>query len=112
MSAPQHTQAVGKYELAICVAKRLGVRPRDTLRLVEVVIEELAAAIGKGRRIDIRGFGHFDVVVRDARPSARNPLRPSELHPVPRHAAVRFKAGKRLALTVKRLLPNGSPQAH
>lgn len=45
---------------------------RDVEKIVDTVFEEITAALAKGDRVELRGFGAFSVKERDAR-MGRNP---------------------------------------
>lgn len=67
---------------------------RDVELVVSTVFDEIAEALVRGDRVELRGFGAFSVKKRDAR-IARNP-RTGEAVPVPEKRAPFFKAGKEL----------------
>lgn len=67
---------------------------RDVERIVSTLFEEITAALARGDRVELRGFGAFSVKKRDAR-MGRNP-RTGESVPVPEKAVPFFKAGKEL----------------
>ena len=67
---------------------------RDIQRLVATVFDEIAAALGRGDRVELRGFGAFVVKRRRAR-LGRNP-RTGEAVAVPEKGAPFFKPGKQL----------------
>ncbi len=67
---------------------------RDVERIVSTLFEEITAALARGDRVELRGFGAFSVKKRDAR-MGRNP-RTGEAVPVPEKAVPFFKAGKEL----------------
>ncbi|MDH3667370.1 MAG: integration host factor subunit beta [Paracoccaceae bacterium] len=67
---------------------------RDVERIVSTLFEEITAALARGDRVELRGFGAFSVKQRDAR-MGRNP-RTGESVPVPEKAVPFFKAGKEL----------------
>jgi integration host factor subunit beta len=67
---------------------------RDVERIVATVFNQITAALARGDRVELRGFGAFSVRVRDARP-ARNP-RTGERVAVPDKAVPHFKTGKEL----------------
>lgn len=67
---------------------------RDVERIVSTVFEEITAALARGDRVELRGFGAFSVKHRDAR-VGRNP-RTGDSVPVPEKAVPFFKAGKEL----------------
>lgn len=70
------------------------IRPREIERIVDVVLDEIASALEKGDRVELRGFGAFSVRKRDAR-SGRNP-RTGETVDVEEKFVPFFKAGKEL----------------
>jgi integration host factor subunit beta len=67
---------------------------RDVERIVSTVFDEIAAALERGDRVELRGFGAFSVKARDAR-IGRNP-RTGEAVPVPEKRVPFFKTGKDL----------------
>lgn len=67
---------------------------RDVERIVSTVFEEITAALSRGDRVELRGFGAFSVKRRDGR-LGRNP-RTGETVPVPAKAVPFFKTGKEL----------------
>lgn len=67
---------------------------RDVERIVAAVFEEIAEALSRGDRVELRGFGAFSVKTRDAR-QGRNP-RTGESVAVPEKRAPFFKTGKDL----------------
>jgi integration host factor subunit beta len=67
---------------------------RDVERIVTTVFEEIAAALERRDRVELRGFGAFSVRTRDAR-VGRNP-RTGEEVAVPEKLAPYFKTGKEL----------------
>jgi len=67
---------------------------RDVEVIVATVFNEITAALTRGERVELRGFGAFTVKRRDAR-TGRNP-RTGEAVPVDEKAVPFFKAGKEL----------------
>jgi integration host factor subunit beta len=67
---------------------------RDVERIVSTLFEEITAALARGDRVELRGFGAFSVKQRDSR-LGRNP-RTGAAVPVPEKAVPFFKAGKEL----------------
>ncbi len=70
----------------------------DLERLVNVILDEIGAALARGDRVELRGFGAFSVRKRDAR-KGRNP-RTGEAVEVDGKAVPFFKAGKELRARV------------
>jgi len=67
---------------------------RDVERIVTTVFDEIALALSKGDRVELRGFGAFSVKHRDSR-VGRNP-RTGEAVQVGAKRVPYFKTGKQL----------------
>jgi integration host factor subunit beta len=67
---------------------------RDVERIVGTIFEEIAAALERGDRVELRGFGAFSVKQRPAR-TGRNP-RTGEPVSVEQKFVPFFKTGKEL----------------
>ena len=67
---------------------------RDVERIVSTIFEEIAGALARGDRVELRGFGAFSVKRRDNR-VGRNP-RTGEAVQVEAKAIPYFKTGKQL----------------
>ena len=80
------------------IAELAAANPHLTWRDVEVIVatifDEISAALSRGERVELRGFGAFTVKRRNAR-TGRNP-RTGEAVPVDEKAVPFFKAGKEL----------------
>lgn len=73
---------------------------RDVELIVATIFDEITAALARGSRVELRGFGAFTVKRREAR-TGRNP-RTGEAVPVDEKAVPFFKAGKDLRERVNR----------
>jgi len=67
---------------------------RDVERIVTTIFDEIAAALSRGDRVELRGFGAFSVKQRDAR-MGRNP-RTGDAVEVDSKYIPFFKTGKQL----------------
>ncbi len=67
---------------------------RDVERIVTTIFEEIASALSRGDRVELRGFGAFSIKQRDAR-IGRNP-RTGEAVQVDAKRVPYFKTGKQL----------------
>ncbi len=67
---------------------------RDVERVVATIFDEIAEALARGQRVELRGFGAFSVKHRAAR-VGRNP-RTGHAVPVAEKAIPFFKTGKEL----------------
>ncbi|MBV9756665.1 MAG: integration host factor subunit beta [Alphaproteobacteria bacterium] len=87
-------------ELAAANPHLLG---RDVEVIVGTIFNEITAALARGDRVELRGFGAFTVKQRDAR-TGRNP-RTGAAVPVDAKIVPFFKAGKELRDRVNRGQP-------
>ena len=67
---------------------------RDVERIVNTIFEEITAAMARGDRVELRGFGAFSVKRRDAR-IGRNPRTGEAVQVEEKHVPF-FKTGKLL----------------
>ncbi|MEX2616012.1 MAG: integration host factor subunit beta [Alphaproteobacteria bacterium] len=67
---------------------------RDVERIVSTIFEEISAALSRGDRVELRGFGAFSIKSRDSR-VGRNP-RTGEAVEVVSKTVPFFKTGKQL----------------
>ncbi len=67
---------------------------RDLERIVTTIFDEIASALARGDRVELRGFGAFSVKHRDAR-TGRNP-RTGQPVSVDEKNVPFFKTGKQL----------------
>ncbi|MDG2318893.1 MAG: integration host factor subunit beta [Rhodospirillaceae bacterium] len=84
-----------KSELIACIAERNPhLFQRDVERIVSTIFDEISAALSRGDRVELRGFGAFSVKHRDSR-VGRNP-RTGEAVSVAEKVVPYFKTGKQL----------------
>ena len=83
---------------------------RDVELIVSTIFHEISAALARGERVELRGFGAFTVKTRDAR-IGRNP-RTGEAVQVGQKAIPFFKAGKELRERVNRRVSARTGTAH
>jgi len=65
-----------------------------TRTVIEEFLNEIMSELSQGNRLEFRGFGVFEVVMRKEK-LARNPKTSEEVI-VPPHKVVRFKMGKEM----------------
>ncbi|MCX7814948.1 MAG: integration host factor subunit beta [Tepidimonas ignava] len=80
----------------------------DAEAAVKTILDAMTQALARGQRIELRGFGSFAVVARDAR-LARNP-RTGETVAVPPRRTLHFKPGKALREAVDAAAHPGTPR--
>jgi nucleoid DNA-binding protein len=86
-------QTITKADLAKILADEIDCKNTMAKQAVDVLFATLADAIVEGERIEIRGFGSWEVKHTNARPRARNPRTGDEVY-VPARRKVGFKPGK------------------
>ena len=84
-----------RSELVACLAARANTLTiKDADLSVSLILEAMTDALRRGERIEIRGFGSFDLNYRPPR-QGRNP-KSGEAVQVPAKYVPHFKAGKEL----------------
>ena len=84
-----------KSELILHLAeKNPHLYQRDVERIVSTIFEEIANALARGDRVELRGFGAFSVKRREAR-TGRNPRTGDSVQVAEKHIPF-FKTGKQL----------------
>jgi len=75
------------------VAEKVGLSKKDTGMVVDALIDSITEALKKGDKVQLVGFGCFEVRKRAAR-EGRNPQKPNEKIKIPSTNVPVFKAGK------------------
>ncbi len=86
-----------KQDIVSRVSRRMGISKVTAEVAVHSVFNALKAAMKKGERIELRGFGVFIVKPRKSG-IGRNPRTGDEV-PIPPGKTVRFKPGKEIRLS-------------
>ena len=89
---------MNKTELVAVVAEKSGITKKDAERVVSATFETITAQLMKGEKVQISGFGIFEVKEREAR-VGRNP-RTKEAIEIPASKAPSFKPSKALKDTI------------
>ena len=79
---------------------------RDVENIVNAILGEIVAAMARGDRVELRGFGAFSVKNRPAR-TGRNPRTGAHVS-VEKKAVPFFKTGKEMRERLNRPLPEGA----
>ncbi|MBW2713635.1 MAG: integration host factor subunit beta [Deltaproteobacteria bacterium] len=94
-NADAGSKAITKSGLIEKVAGRTPhISKKDTDVVVTTIFDSMTEDLKEGRRIEIRGFGSFQVKLREAR-EGRNPKTGEEVH-IPDKRTPFFKVGKEL----------------
>ena len=85
---------MNKTELIAAVAEKAGLTKKDAERVINATFESITATLAEGGRVQLSGFGIFEVKEREAR-IGRNP-RTKETIQIPASKQPVFKASKAL----------------
>jgi len=91
---------MNKTELVAAIAEHADMTKKDADKAINAFTEVVAKELKKGEKIQLVGFGTFEVVDRDAR-EGRNP-KTGETMTIAASKAPKFKAGKALKDEVNR----------
>ncbi len=89
---------MNKTELIAAVAAKAGLTKKDAEKVVNATIDSITESLVKGDKVNVSGFGIFEVKTREAR-VGRNP-RTKETIQIPATKLPAFKASKTLKDTI------------
>ncbi|WOV85980.1 HU family DNA-binding protein [Sporosarcina oncorhynchi] len=90
---------MNKTELINSVAEAAGLTKKDATKAVEAVFDTIQSTLANGDKVQLIGFGNFEVRERAAR-KGRNPQSGAEIE-IAASKVPAFKAGKALKDAVK-----------
>lgn len=93
-----------KRDMVVKIANETKLTQTDVSEVVQKTLDYVASELTKGRTVELRNFGIFEVKVRKAR-KGRNPNKPKHEVIIPERAVVKFRAGKFLKDKVAKLSP-------
>ena len=85
---------MNKSELIVALADKTSLSKKDAEKVLNAFVASVSETLAKGEKIQLIGFGTFDVKKRPAR-TARNPRTGAEIK-IKASKAPAFKAGKAL----------------
>ena len=85
---------MNKAELITAVSERTGLSKKDSEKAVNATLDTIAETLEIGEKVQLVGFGVFDVKQRGAR-MGRNPKTKEEIE-IPASRVASFKVGKAL----------------
>ena len=91
----QRLPTITKKELALLVSNNAGCKKNVAAKMVDSLFTAMRESLIAGNRIEIRGFGVFQVKDTRPKPAARNP-RTGEIIYVPARRKTHFKPGRLL----------------
>lgn len=85
-----------RLDLALLLADKRNLYADDAKKTVQAVLEIMSDRLAEGDRLEFRGFGIMDVLVRQPK-IGRNPKRPQDgSYRIPAKCVVRFRMGRKL----------------
>ncbi|HEY8530424.1 MAG TPA: HU family DNA-binding protein [Paenibacillaceae bacterium] len=90
---------MNKSELIARVAERTDMSKKDVTRAVDAVFDIISEALQNGEKVQLVGFGNFEVRERSAR-RGRNPQTGEEIE-IPAGKVPAFRPGKALKDAIK-----------
>lgn len=85
---------MNKTELVAAAAEQTGMTKKDTEKALNAAFDVIASALSKGEKVQVSGFGIFEIKEREAR-MGRNP-RTGEAMEIAASRTPTFKASKTL----------------
>ena len=92
---------MNKSELITSMSEKSNLTKKDAESALNAFMETIEEALASGEKVQLVGFGTFEVRERKAR-EGRNPRNPEEIIQIPASLAPVFKAGKTLKETVNK----------
>lgn len=90
---------VTKYDLVNEIYKKNDIEKKDIQVVVDALLSELKIALLDEATIELRGFGTFELCLRNGRKFARNPKTGEQVSVKP-HYVAKFRSGQELRKTL------------
>ena len=85
---------MSKTDLVNAISEKSGLTKKDSATALDATLEAIKETLAKGEKVQLIGFGTFDVVEKAAR-TGRHPKTGAPLQ-IPAKKAVKFRVGKTL----------------
>jgi DNA-binding protein HU-beta len=95
----EEVNVMNKTDLINAVTEKSEISKKDATKAVDAVFESIMDSLKQGEKVQLIGFGNFEVRERSAR-KGRNPQTGEEIQ-IPASKVPAFKAGKALKDSVK-----------
>ncbi|WP_455257545.1 HU family DNA-binding protein [Peptoniphilus asaccharolyticus] len=92
---------MNKSELVTSIAEKSNLTKKDAEMALNAFLETVQEALTDGEKVQLVGFGTFEVRERKAR-EGRNPRNPEEVIKIPKSNAPVFRSGKALKEAVNK----------
>jgi len=88
-----------KRELVVRIAGETELSQQQVFAVVQKMLDHITGSLVKGKNIEFRDFGVFEVVTQKSR-IGRNPRKPGDTVIIPKRRVVKFKPGKEMKARV------------
>ncbi|MDD5698233.1 MAG: integration host factor subunit beta [Victivallaceae bacterium] len=96
--------SITKRDLVLKITEATRFPQKEVVEIVQMTLDGIAGEIAAGNTVELRNFGVFEVVVRQAR-KGRNPNQPKNEVIIPARCVAKFRAGKELRARIEVLKP-------
>ena len=86
---------ITKADIVDAIYNKTGTTRKEIGKMVDLLFDEIKAALVSHKVIELRGFGTFEIRIRKGRQKARNP-KTGEILSVNSHGIVSFRPGREL----------------
>ncbi len=104
MNKQDNRKKMNKHDLVVEIAKETGGNQIEIAEVVQRTLDHISIGLLTGNVIELRNFGVFEIIVCKSR-KGRNPTCPEEEVIIPERAVVKFRAGKKLRETLRKVDP-------
>ena len=95
--------SITKRDIGLAVSGNLlNNTQEEVFKIVNATFEELIEQLSKGNRVEIRGFGNFEIQKRKSR-VGRNPKKPQDIVTIPARNVIKFRTGRLLQKNIPKL---------
>jgi nucleoid DNA-binding protein len=96
--------SITKRDLVLKITKAARFPQKEVTEIIQMTLDGIADEMAAGNTVELRNFGVFEVVVRQAR-KGRNPNKPADEVIIPKQCVAKFRAGKELKTRIEALKP-------
>jgi integration host factor subunit beta len=93
---------ITKKELVIKISQKHSIHPNEVRSVIQSFLDEVSELLGEGNRLELRGFGVFDIVEQRQK-IGRNPKDPQVAIVIPARPKVKFTPGKDMKKKIEKL---------
>jgi nucleoid DNA-binding protein len=93
---------LSKREIVLAIYEKTNFPQKEVVETVQLTLDIILKALAKGRNVELRNFGVFEIQRRKAR-IGRNPNKPEADVVIPARAVVKFKFGKEMKKEIKKI---------